>query len=103
MSRTEELKDIFKDIDNNIQKLIEPLIKEIIFLEEKMTELKKLPFINVNPKNPVLQKSTPASKQYKECTQSYMNAIRILASLLQKQDNSAENELIERLKGFEIR
>lgn len=100
MSRQEELNNIFKDIDDNTKKLIKPLIQEVIFLEDKMTELKKIPFIRINPKDNSQQKTTPAFKQYKECSQSYMNAIRILCSLLNKQDNSAENELLERLKGF---
>lgn len=100
MGRKEELDNVFKDIDANIKKLVNPLVEEVIFLEDKMTELKKLPFIRVNPKDFSQQKTTSAAKQYKECSQSYMNAIRILCSLLNKQDNSAQNELLDRLKGF---
>ena len=59
----------------------EQLIDEIIFLEEQMRELKKLPFINVHPKNPALQKSTPAAKQYKEFLQQYNNSLRLLFRL----------------------
>lgn len=102
MKRKEELDNIFKDIDVNVKILVNPLLKEVIFLEDKMAELRKLPFLRINPKDPTQQKTTSAAKQYKECSQSYMNAIRILCSLLNKQDNSAENELLERLKGFEI-
>lgn len=102
MNRQKELEKIFKNIDNNIKTLIEPLIKETIFLEEKMTKLRKLPFIRINPKDNSQQKTTPAAKQYKECSQSYMNAIRILCSLLNKQDTSAQDELLKRLQGFKI-
>lgn len=100
MSRIEELKKIIDDVDSNVKILIYPLLEEIVFLEEQMNDLKKMPFIRVNPNNNTLQKPTTASKQYKECSQSYMNAIRILCGLLTKQDNSAENELFKKLEEF---
>lgn len=56
----------------------ERLIDEIVFLEEQMTELKKHPFIAVNPKNPAQQKPTAAAKQYKEFLQQYNNSLRLL-------------------------
>lgn len=55
-----------------------PLIDEAVFLENRLDELKKLPFIKVNPKNPMQQKSTPAQKQYKELLQQYTNIIKVL-------------------------
>lgn len=67
-----------------------------------MDELKKMPFVRVSPKNPAMQKTTPASKVYKECMQSYMNAIRILLNTLRKVESSAADELIERLKEFSL-
>lgn len=54
------------------------LIEEIVFLEQQMIELKKLPFIACNPKNPAQQKTTPAAKQYKELLQQYNNSMRLL-------------------------
>lgn len=102
MKRREELENIFKDIDENEKKLINPLIEQVVFIEEQMTYLKTLPFIRVNPKDNSKQEITKAAKQYKDLSQAYMNAIRILASLLNKQDNSAENELLKRLEGFKI-
>lgn len=57
------------------------LIDEIIFLEDRMNELKKLPFIAVSPKNPAIQKATPAAKQYKEFLQQYNNCLRLLFRL----------------------
>lgn len=49
-----------------------------------MQLLKELPFIRIHPKNKAKQEQTPAFKQYKEFSQSYMNAIRILCSILSK-------------------
>ena len=34
MSRLEELEKVFKDIDSNIKTLVDPLIKEVVFLED---------------------------------------------------------------------
>ena len=57
------------------------LVDEIIFIEGRLEELRKLPFIAVNPKNPAQQKATPASKQYKELLQQYNNSLRLLYHL----------------------
>ena len=101
MERREQLNEIFKNVENDQKQLVDRLLDEVVFLEDKMTELKKLPFVSVHPKNPALQKITPAAKLYKECTQSYMNAIRILCSLLHKVESSAQDELMKLLGEFE--
>lgn len=81
MSRQEELlKLICKNgADNDIKAT--QLIDEIIFIEEQLIFLKTLPFININPKNPMQQKTTPAAKQYKELLQQYNNSLRLLFRL----------------------
>ncbi len=99
-NRREELNQIFKDIDKTEKRLIDKLLDEIVFLEEQMINLKKVPFIKINPKNQSQQKITPAAKLYKECSQSYMNAIRILLNSLRKVESSAADELLQRLKEF---
>lgn len=100
ITRREELDEIFKDIDDNERKLISKLLDEIVFLEEQMINLKKVPFISINPKNSNLQKVTSAAKIYKECSQSYMNAVRILLNTLRKVESSAQDELLKRLEEF---
>lgn len=100
MTRREELDDIFRDVDEDEKKLVNHLIDEVVFLEEQMMRLKKLPFLNVHPKNPAMQKTTPAAKQYKECAQSYMNATRILLNILRQVESSAQDELLKRLEEF---
>lgn len=102
MSRREELDNIFKDIDPNEKALVSKLLDDVVFLEEQMKYLKTLPFIRVHPKDPSRQETTKAAKQYKEFSQSYMNAIRILCSLLHKIDSSAEDDLMKKLEGFSI-
>lgn len=101
MTRREKLDEIFKNVDDDQQQLIAPLLDQVVFLEEQMTELKKLPFVRVHPKDPTLQKTTSAAKLYKECTQSYMNAIRILSSLLHKVESTAQDDLMKLLEEFQ--
>jgi hypothetical protein len=57
------------------------LAEEIVFLEERMRELKKLPFIKINPKDPTKQKGTAAAKQYKELLQQYNNSLKLLLKI----------------------
>lgn len=77
MDRKKEFLSMLKDGTQEEMKARQ-LIDEIVFLEEQMTELKKYPFIAVNPKNPAQQKPTAASRQYKEFLQQYNNSLRLL-------------------------
>lgn len=104
MKRNDRIKQftaMFENVEESQRELVQPLIGEVVFLEEKMAELKKLPFVHVHPKNKSLQKTTPAAKLYKECSQSYMNAIRILSSILRKAESSAADELAKILAEFD--
>lgn len=78
MGRKEDLeKLVYKENSGNDIKASR-LIDELVYLEEQMADLKKLPFIKVHPKNPQLQKATPAAKLYKEMLQQYNNSMRLL-------------------------
>ena len=66
------------------------LIDEIIFLEQQLDALKKLPFIKVHPSNPELQKATPASKLFTQLSAQYNSALRTLSSMTGG-DTSAED------------
>jgi hypothetical protein len=99
-SRRKELDKIFADVDPNEKLLLNGLLDEVVYLEDKMMQLKQMPFIIVHPKDKARMKSTAAAKQYKECSQSYMNAIRILCGVLNKVDSAAQDELLKRLEEF---
>lgn len=73
MGRKEQLLEIVGGDIKGLQ-----LVDEIVFVEEQLVYLKTLPFININPKNPMQQKTTPAAKQYKELLQQYNNSLRLL-------------------------
>lgn len=78
MNRKEDLLKIINKAGSQNEIKAAQLVDEIVFIEEQLVELKRLPFIAVNPKNPMQQKTTPASKQYKELLQQYNNSMRLL-------------------------
>ena len=100
MSRTDELKGIFKDSDEGKRVVIDRLIEEAVFLEERLTELKKYPFIKFHPKNPDLQKVTAAGKQYRELLQTYTNIIRALERTYAGEEAEGTSPLREFLDGL---
>ena len=71
----------------------EPLVDEVVFLEEKLEELRKLPFLIHKPDDPTKQKATPAAKQYKEFLQQYANCFKILIRLNDDGDGKQESPL----------
>jgi hypothetical protein len=91
MARREELIAIIPEDSLN---LVTDVVDEIIFLEGKLEELKKLPFIQIHPKNNMLQKSTPAAKQYKEFLQQYINCVKVVEGVIyrDKRLDSEEQE-----------
>lgn len=92
MDRKQELLTLIQKsgADNDIKAT--QLIEEIVFIEEQLIDLKKLPFINTNPKNPMQQKATPAAKQYKELLQQYNNSLRLLLRLSGDLGGESEEE-----------
>lgn len=96
----DEYMALLEPLDEAERKVLRGTVEEIVFMEAKMKEYKKLPFVSVNPRNPAFQKSTVAAKLYKETSAGYMNAVRILLSALHKVDENAENELLRKLEDF---
>ena len=96
--RKQEIVDVLGDVSDAELKIIDPLINDVVFLEEKLDELKEYPFISVNPKNKTQQKTTPAGKQYKELLQQYINCIKVIISLVGEQNDSEESPLRSWLK-----
>lgn len=82
MNRRDELLNL---VSKDSSGLVEELVDEIVFLEKKLEELKELPFIKVNPKDPMQQRSTPAAKMYKEFLQQYINAIKMMEYIIYKE------------------
>ena len=89
MSRRSELVEL---VPEDSLELVNSVIDDVVFLEERLTELKKLPFIEVNPKNPMKQRSTPASKLYKEFLQQYINCIKMIEYVIYKEKRLESDE-----------
>ncbi len=92
MTRKQELLKIFEQVEDT-KGIILPMIDDVVFLEEHLQELRSLPFIRINPKDPSMQKPTPAAKQYKELLQQYNNCIKILTGILRKDASEEESPL----------
>ena len=88
MNRRDELIKIVGDSPE-----LNQLVDEIIYLEEQLNMLRKLPKIKVNPNNPEQQKATPAAKLYKEYLQQYLNAIKLLSKETDDKNNEEESPL----------
>ena len=105
MTRKEELLEAINKSGSQNDVKAAQLIDEVVFIEEQLIELKKLPFISVNPKNPTQQKATPASKQYKELLQQYNNSLRLLFRLAgnfgETEEESPLRNWAKRKKDFE--
>lgn len=102
MGRIEKLKKIFENVDEDKREVITPLLDDVIFIEQRLAELRKLPMIRVHPKNPARQEVTPAGKQYKEHMQSYLNALKVLQTTLYRAGEAGESPLIKALREFEM-
>lgn len=92
---------IFEGCDEKVMKLISRTIDGLIDCEIKMDEVKKLPFVEVNPKNPAKQRRTAAATVFKECFAQHTNAIRVLMKILILEKPSDADELLKRLEEFE--
>lgn len=90
IERKELILNSIEGIDKELKITLEPLVDEIIFLENHLTELKKMTLIRVHPKNKDISETTPAGKQYKEYLQQYINCMKLILSYIGK-DNIEEN------------
>lgn len=92
MSRKQELLSIFEQVEDT-KGIILPMIDDVVFLEEQLQGLRKLPMIRINPQDPSQQKPTAAAKLYKELLQQYNNCIKILTGVLRKDVPEEESPL----------
>lgn len=104
MARKDDLMKIFKDADNNILTIVEPLIDEMLYLEAEMNDLRDKPKIKFHPDDPSIQKITPAGKLYKDDLAQYKDIVRILCSQVHKAgEEKSDSPLREYLKKIEVR
>ena len=98
VERLESLKAIFEKVDADKAAVISPLLPQVVFMEQRLEELKKVPHIRIHPKNQARQEITAAGKQYKELMQSYLNAVKVLQMTLSRysvEEKDAFDEWLE--------
>lgn len=88
MSRKDDLLSLVGDSPALVK-----LIEEMVYLEGRIEDVKKLPFIKVHPKDPTRQKTTAAAHQYKELLQQYTIIIRILMKAMGIDEMDEESPL----------
>ena len=91
-ARKQELLALVEGIQDT-KGIIIPLIDDVVFLEGRLSELRALPFLRINPKNPAEQKPTAASRQYRELMQQYTQCIKILTGIVRKDGQEEESPL----------
>lgn len=96
MTRREELLKLTND------PTITPLIEKMLFLENELEKLEKLPMIKVHPENPEIQKSTPAAKLYKEFLQQYTNIIKVISRATGDENNEEDSPLRKWARSREV-
>ena len=101
MAKADELKAFFKNVDVDKRQFAYDCIDEYCFFIDRIKELKELPYIRVDKKNPQRQELTPAAKLIKEYSQAVDNKRKTLLMILYRVENSAADELLAKLAEFE--
>lgn len=98
--RYEELEKCFESVDENIKIIVTPLLRDMIFLENELSALRRLPQIRVHPNDPSKQEQTPASKLYATFIARYTEIINKLTGILRREDVEEISPLREYLKNI---
>ena len=91
---------VLEKLEPQQRQLIEQITKELGFIQGQLDSLRKLPFIQVDKKNKMRQRSTPAAKQYKELMQTYTNGIKLVNMILSRNSIEEEDEFQKFLEEF---
>ena len=76
-------------------------VEELIFLEGQLDYLRSLPQIEVNPDNPLQQRSTVAAKEYIKYLQQYNMVVKILTRATGTDEGEEDSPLRVWAKGRE--
>ena len=95
MDRLNQLKKIFENVEEDKKILISYAIEELVFIERKLTQLKKYPFTLYNVRTGET-KTTAAGKQFKELEQSYLNCLKVLTNALKNSSGDEEDDAFDK-------
>lgn len=103
-SKNESRNNLIKCFDNvgeGLRDIALACLDDCFYFLDEIEKLKPLPKIRVSKTNPAIQKLTPAAKLIKEYSQLVEAKRGTLIRILSKNESSAADELLERLKEFE--
>ena len=99
--REKTLKAFFDNVDEDKKQFALDTVDEYLFFIDRIAELRKLPFIRVDKKNPERQMLTPAAKLIREYSQAVDAKRKTLLMILYRVENSAADTLEKLLEQFE--
>lgn len=101
MDRREQLRGYFANVDEDKRSIAYDTIDEYLFFLDRITELKELPFIRIDKRNPQRQELTPAAKLIREYSQAVDAKRKTLLTILYRVESSAADDLLAKLAAFE--
>lgn len=94
----EELKEMFKGIDETKQKVLETMYDDFLFEIEQLEQLKpQLQKIGVPKNKGQAEQKKYLQKEYSDLSQRHDSKIKIMLSQLNKEDTSEADLLMEKL------
>lgn len=102
MNRAETLKAFFDNVEEDKKQFALDTVDEYLFFLDRIEELRKLPYIRIDKKNPERQMLTPAAKLIREYSQAVDAKRKTLLMILYRVENTAADELQNILKQFEL-
>ena len=99
--RQEQLRGYFANVDEDKRGFAYDTIDEYLFFLDRIAELKALPFIRVHKNDPARQELTPAARLVREYSQAVDAKRKTLLMILYRVENSAADELLQKLAEFE--
>lgn len=92
MTRLEELKSYIEVLTDDIQKILLPLLEDIVFEEEMLQKFRN---------NPKTKTNAAMNKAYRQTKQLYQADIKLLLWQLRQNETSAADDLLKKLSEFE--
>lgn len=92
MSRFEELKTYIEPLNADVQSILLPVLKEIVYEEELLQKFRD---------NPKTKSNAAMNKAYRQTKQLYQADVKLLLWQLRQNETSAADELLKKLSEFE--
>lgn len=99
MERYEELASYINDLDEPKKSIVLSLLKDFVFYESKIMELRQYPQYVINPQNPLQQKKLPVHNMLKDF-QAQKNDIATKISRMLDGEVVEESALMKALEQF---